>query len=134
MFENESSPLEGHLPAFIPEGFVRCDRSLWFNQMNIGLQLFYRGPRGTYLRLELSDGAIADLMSMETQAGRTRQDMGGIPVEVTRISPGAAGQKDRPPVTIARWRRGDVYYRLQSNGLSPEDLTQMVASLPLPQP
>jgi hypothetical protein len=130
MFENESSPLEQYIPSYFPPRFVRNDRSLWFNRTHIGLQLFFHDQQGHFMRLELSAGPIGDLMNMTSQQIQLKQlDIGGLKVDVTNIKPSLKSKrKEGPPLISANWERGEVYFRLQTDGLGLEELKKIVAS------
>jgi hypothetical protein len=129
MFENEISPLEQYVPTFIPTDFVRKDKSLWFNRMHIGLQLFYQDSLGHFIRLELSVGPIGDLMSMTSEQIQRRQlDVAGLKVDMTSIKASARSGKDAPPLISANWEQPEVYFRLQSNGLTVQEVKNIVAS------
>jgi hypothetical protein len=129
MFNDEVSPLDQYVPAVIPGGFERSDRSLWFNRTHIGLQLFYRNPQGRFLRLELSDGPIGELMSMAEGAGRARLAIRGTEVELTTISSKPRKGKIGTALTIAAWQHKATFYRLQSDGLAAGDLETIISSL-----
>ena len=129
MFENETSPLEEYVPTYIPTGFVRSDKSLWFNRTYIGLQLFYHDSQRHYLRLELSPGPIGDLMSMNSEQIQHHQlEVGRIKVDLTSVRAVAKFKREVPPLISATWERDQVHFRLQTNGLDIEEVKKIVAS------
>jgi hypothetical protein len=108
---------------------VRRDKSLWFNRTHIGLQLFYQDGLGHFIRLELSVGPIGDLMSMNSERIQRQQlEIGGLKVAVTSIKASAKSGKEVPPLISANWEQPEVYFRLQSNGLSIDEVKKIVES------
>ncbi len=128
MFENENSPLEEHLPHYLPAGYVRNDRSLWYNRTEIGLQAFYDDGAAHFIRLELSTAPIGDLMSMGTGKPARRQVMvAGCPVGIDEIKsrrPKGASE----PLVAATWQVQGVHYRMQTHGLALEEVEKIITS------
>jgi hypothetical protein len=129
MFENENSPLEKCLPAYLPGGYSRNDRSLWFNRTEIGLQAFYDDGKGHFIRLELSTAPIGNLMSMQTANPARRQvTIAGCRVGLDVIKQSGRAKNPSNPVVAATWEFGGVHFRLQSNGLAVEEVEKIIAS------
>jgi len=128
MFENENSPLEEHLPRYLPAGYVRNDRSLWYNRTEIGLQAFYDDGAAHFIRLELSTAPIGDLMSMVAGKPARRQvTVEGCEVGIDEIKSRRSG---RPAelLAAATWQVAGVHYRLQTQGLPLEEVEKIIAS------
>jgi hypothetical protein len=130
MFDNEISPLEDNLPTYFPPGFVRNDRSLWFNRTHIGLQVFYHDEAGHFIRLELSPGPIGNLMNVDSeQVQNINMELRGIKAHISSLKPSPkAKRKGGPPLISADWKYGETYFSLQTDGLAMEEVEKVIVS------